>query len=163
MPFPSLNPHRLKPTLVAALVATLSHLPAWAVEPFVLKDIRIEGLQRADAGTVFGSLPFRVGDTYTDDKGAAGLRALFATLGTSRDSDVLGSGVAVELAAAGAPPLPLPVLDGGHLMYYLFEGVTGRPVSELWLERLQRGGLAVMFLMMSLALYNDFARLLGMH
>ncbi len=59
--------------------------------------------------------------------------------------------------------LPLPVLDGGHLMYYLFEGVTGRPVSELWLERLQRGGLAVMFLMMSLALYNDFARLLGMH
>jgi regulator of sigma E protease len=59
--------------------------------------------------------------------------------------------------------LPLPVLDGGHLMYYLFEGVTGRPVSELWLERLQRGGVAVMFLMMSLALYNDFARLLGMH
>mgnify|MGYP001013530269 FL=1 len=59
--------------------------------------------------------------------------------------------------------LPLPVLDGGHLMYYLFEGVTGRPVSEVWLERLQRGGVAVMFLMMSLALYNDFARYLGMH
>jgi regulator of sigma E protease len=59
--------------------------------------------------------------------------------------------------------LPLPVLDGGHLMYYLFEGVTGRPVPDVWLERLQRGGVAVMFLMMSLALYNDFARLLGMH
>jgi regulator of sigma E protease len=59
--------------------------------------------------------------------------------------------------------LPLPILDGGHLMYYLFEGVTGRPVSDAWLERLQRGGVAVMFLMMSLALYNDFARLLGMH
>lgn len=59
--------------------------------------------------------------------------------------------------------LPLPVLDGGHLMYYLFEGVTGRPVSERWLERLQRGGVAVMLLMMSLALYNDFARLLGAH
>ena len=59
--------------------------------------------------------------------------------------------------------LPLPMLDGGHLMYYLFEGVTGRPVSDAWLERLQRGGVAVMFLMMSLALYNDFARLLGMH
>lgn len=57
--------------------------------------------------------------------------------------------------------LPLPVLDGGHLMYYLFEGITGRPVSERWLERLQRGGVAVMLLMMSLALYNDFARLLG--
>lgn len=36
--------------------------------------------------------------------------------------------------------LPLPMLDGGHLMYYLFEGVTGRPVSEVWLERLQQAG-----------------------
>lgn len=80
MPFPLLNPHRLKPTLVAALLAaSLVHLPARAVEPFVLKDIRVEGLQRADAGTVFGSLPFRVGETYTDDKGAAALRSLFAT------------------------------------------------------------------------------------
>lgn len=59
--------------------------------------------------------------------------------------------------------LPLPMLDGGHLMYYLFEAITGRPVSELWLERLQRGGLAIMMLMMSLALYNDLARLMGAH
>jgi regulator of sigma E protease len=59
--------------------------------------------------------------------------------------------------------LPLPVLDGGHLMYYLFEGLTGRPVSDLWLERLQRGGMGIMLLMMSLALYNDFARLFGLH
>lgn len=59
--------------------------------------------------------------------------------------------------------LPLPVLDGGHLMYYLFEGLTGRPISEVWLERLQRGGVAIMLMMMSLALYNDLARLLGSH
>ena len=58
--------------------------------------------------------------------------------------------------------LPLPILDGGHLMYYLFEGVTGKPVSELWLDRLQRGGVAIMLMMMSLALYNDVARLLGL-
>ena len=58
--------------------------------------------------------------------------------------------------------LPLPVLDGGHLMYYLFEGLTGRPVSDLWLDRLQRGGVAIMLMMMSLALYNDVARLLGL-
>jgi regulator of sigma E protease len=58
--------------------------------------------------------------------------------------------------------LPLPMLDGGHLMYYLFEAVTGRPVSELWLDRLQRGGVAVMLMMMSLALYNDVVRLLGL-
>lgn len=59
--------------------------------------------------------------------------------------------------------LPLPMLDGGHLMYYLFEAVTGRPVSPAWLDRLQRGGLVVVVLMMSLALYNDVARLLGLH
>lgn len=59
--------------------------------------------------------------------------------------------------------LPLPVLDGGHLMYYLFEGVTGHPVPEQWLERLQRGGVAIMLVMMSLALYNDLARLIGVH
>lgn len=59
--------------------------------------------------------------------------------------------------------LPLPMLDGGHLMYYLFEAVTGRPVSELWLDRLQRGGVAIMLMMMSLALYNDVARILGLH
>ncbi len=58
--------------------------------------------------------------------------------------------------------LPLPMLDGGHLMYHLFEGVTGRPVSDVWLDRLQRGGLAIMLAMMSLALYNDVARLLGL-
>jgi regulator of sigma E protease len=59
--------------------------------------------------------------------------------------------------------LPLPMLDGGHLLYYLFEGVTGRPVSGLWLARLQRGGVAILMLMMSVALYNDVARLLGAH
>lgn len=59
--------------------------------------------------------------------------------------------------------LPLPMLDGGHLMYYLFEGLTGRPVSELWLKWLQRGGAFIMLLLMSLALSNDVARLLGLH
>ena len=59
--------------------------------------------------------------------------------------------------------LPLPMLDGGHLMYYIFEGVTGRPVSELWLGRLQRGGIVVLLMMMSVALFNDVARLLGLN
>jgi len=59
--------------------------------------------------------------------------------------------------------LPLPMLDGGHLMYYLFEGLTGRPVSELWLNRLQRGGIAILLALMSVALFNDVARLLGLH
>jgi regulator of sigma E protease len=59
--------------------------------------------------------------------------------------------------------LPLPMLDGGHLMYYLFEAATGRPVSELWLDRLQRGGIAILLALMSVALFNDVARLLGLH
>jgi regulator of sigma E protease len=59
--------------------------------------------------------------------------------------------------------LPLPMLDGGHLMYYIFEGATGRPVSDLWLARLQRGGVAVLLTMMSVALFNDVARLLGLN
>jgi regulator of sigma E protease len=59
--------------------------------------------------------------------------------------------------------LPLPMLDGGHLMYYIFEGVTGRPVSDLWLARLQRGGIVVLLMLMSIALFNDVTRLLGLH
>jgi len=57
--------------------------------------------------------------------------------------------------------LPLPVLDGGHLLYYLIEGVTGRPIPEQWLERLQRAGMAVLLALMSVAVFNDIARLLG--
>ncbi|PPE68916.1 outer membrane protein assembly factor BamA [Caldimonas thermodepolymerans] len=69
-----------KPSLIAAAVVAALHAGwAWAVEPFTLRDIRVEGLQRTEPGTVFGSLPFRIGDTYNDEKGAAALRALFAT------------------------------------------------------------------------------------
>jgi regulator of sigma E protease len=57
--------------------------------------------------------------------------------------------------------LPLPVLDGGHLMYYLWEAITGKSVSDAWMERLQRGGIAVLLVMMSIALFNDVTRLFG--
>jgi outer membrane protein insertion porin family len=56
---------------------------AWAA-PFVVRDIRIEGLQRVEPGTVFASLPVRIGDTYTDDSGSASIRALFS-LGLFKD------------------------------------------------------------------------------
>jgi regulator of sigma E protease len=59
--------------------------------------------------------------------------------------------------------LPLPMLDGGHLMYYLFEGLSGRPVSEWWQRQLQRAGALILMLMMFLALSNDVARLTGLH
>lgn len=77
---PSLRLRSIRPSVLSlALAAALQSVPAWAVEPFTLKDIRVEGLQRTDAGTVFAALPFRVGDVYNDEKGAAALRALFAT------------------------------------------------------------------------------------
>lgn len=57
--------------------------------------------------------------------------------------------------------MPLPVLDGGHLMYYLWEGLTGKSVSDAWMERLQRGGVVLLLIMMSIALFNDVTRLFG--
>lgn len=69
--------------VVAALCLCLISL-AHAVDPFVLKDIRVEGLQRVEAGTVFATLPLRAGDTFNDDKGAAAIRTLFA-LGLFKD------------------------------------------------------------------------------
>lgn len=55
--------------------------------------------------------------------------------------------------------LPVPVLDGGHLMYYLWEAVTGKSVPERWMERFQQGGMAVLMVLMSIALVNDITRL----
>jgi regulator of sigma E protease len=55
--------------------------------------------------------------------------------------------------------LPLPVLDGGHLMYYLWEWVTGESLSDVWQERLQRVGIAVLAVMMFISLFNDINRL----
>ena len=87
---------RLAPVSIA-LALVLHAGSALAVEPFVLKDIRVEGLQRSDAGTVFAALPFRIGDTYTDEKAAAALRALFAT-GLFKDVRIdIDNGVAVVI------------------------------------------------------------------
>jgi regulator of sigma E protease len=58
--------------------------------------------------------------------------------------------------------LPLPMLDGGHLMYYLWELLTGRAVSEAWLDKLQRAGFVFLILLTVLALYNDLVRVLGL-
>jgi outer membrane protein insertion porin family len=73
------NKHlRLRDVAWSALLSTLlSAVPAWAVDPFKVRDIRVEGLQRVEPGTVFASLPFRTGDTYSDDLGATAIRSLF--------------------------------------------------------------------------------------
>ena len=78
-------PHQFRLQPLCVLIATaFSSVSAWAIEPFKLKDIRVEGLQRIESGTVFASLPFRVGDMYNDESGSAAIRALFA-LGLFKD------------------------------------------------------------------------------
>ncbi|QIL72516.1 outer membrane protein assembly factor BamA [Diaphorobacter sp. HDW4B] len=83
--------NRLGMRTATAIAAMVFAAQAWALDPFSVQDIRVEGLQRVEAGTVFASLPLRVGDQYTDEKGAAAIRALFA-LGLFKD---------VRLEAAG--------------------------------------------------------------
>ena len=57
--------------------------------------------------------------------------------------------------------LPIPLLDGGHLVYYIIEFFTGKPVSDSVQMTGQQIGIVLLFGLMGLALYNDFVRLLG--
>jgi outer membrane protein insertion porin family len=83
-------------SLIVLIAGAVAAAAAWAVEPFTVRDIRVEGLQRVEPGTIFASLPFRVGDMYNDDRGSAAIRALF-DLGLFKDVriDVNGDVVVV--------------------------------------------------------------------
>lgn len=61
------------------LLAGVMHLNAYATEPFVITDIRVEGLQRTEPGTVFNYLPMQVGDVMSDEKAAQAIKSLYAT------------------------------------------------------------------------------------
>ena len=73
MPFTLSSIRRI---LFAAVLGLLAQ-SVMALTPFAVEDIRVEGLQRVEAGTIFASLPVRIGDTYTDEKAAASIKALF--------------------------------------------------------------------------------------
>ncbi|MEX3611590.1 MAG: outer membrane protein assembly factor BamA [Burkholderia sp.] len=73
------KPHRFVPKTVAAAALAVHGLAAHATSPFIVKDIKIEGLQRVEAGSVFAYLPIKQGDTFTDDKASEAIRALYAT------------------------------------------------------------------------------------
>ncbi|ROZ76969.1 outer membrane protein assembly factor BamA [Ramlibacter sp. WS9] len=75
---------RFRLRTVSAMVAMAFVANAWAVDPFTVRDIRVEGLQRVEPGTIFASLPFRIGEQYNDEKGSAAIRALFG-LGLFKD------------------------------------------------------------------------------
>ena len=79
----TINRFRLR-SVAAVIASALAATAAWAVEPFTVRDIRVEGLQRVEPGTIFASMPLRVGDTYSDERGSAAIRALF-DLGLFKD------------------------------------------------------------------------------
>ncbi len=138
-------PVSLRPLVIALLGTCLGALPAWAVEPFTLRDIRVEGLQRIEPGTVFASLPVRVGETYTDDKGVAAIRALFA-LGLFKDvrletqGDVLVVVVEERPTVAGLEFIGLKEFDKDVLVKALREvGLAeGRPYDKALADKAEQ-------------------------
>src|SRR5262245_55470654 len=88
MTFPACSDRRVRASVrrrgfrvrASALVAALfSPLLAVAAEPFVVRDIRVEGVQRTEAGTIFSYLPIKVGERVDDERIAAAVKALYAT------------------------------------------------------------------------------------
>ncbi|WP_263771478.1 outer membrane protein assembly factor BamA [Propionivibrio soli] len=94
----------MKKNFIAGLLAALFVSSASAFEPFVIKDIRIDGIQRTEAGTVFSYLPIKVGDTMTDEKAAQAIKALFAT-GFFKDVRVEIEGDVVVVAIEERPAI----------------------------------------------------------
>lgn len=64
---------------LVALVSFFYAFSSWASDPFIVKDIRVEGIQRTEAGTVFSYLPVKVGDTLDEEKATEAIKALYAT------------------------------------------------------------------------------------
>jgi len=135
----------LRPLALGLLGSLALVLPAWAVDPFTVRDIRVEGLQRIEPGTVFASMPVRVGETYTDDKGAAAIRALFA-LGLFKDvrletqGDVLVVIVEERPTVAGLEFIGLKEFDKDVLLKALKEvGLSeGRPYDKALADKAEQ-------------------------
>ncbi len=144
---------------IAALLLLLHALPATAIEPFVIKDIRIEGIQRTEAGTIFTYLPVKVGDTMTEEKAAQAIRALFATgffrdVTLERDGDVLVVNVqerpsVAQIDFTGAKEFNKEQLVAGLRQIGLAEGrifdrgLLDKAEQELKRQYLSRGYYAV--------------------
>ena len=69
----------LKPRLIPAIIFAIFSQHALALEPFVVKDIRVEGLQRTEPGTIFNYLPVAVGDVMSDEKATQAIKSLYGT------------------------------------------------------------------------------------
>jgi outer membrane protein insertion porin family len=97
--------------VIAAAVFALCSGHALAMEPFEVKDIRVEGIQRTEAGTVFTYLPVKVGETYTDEKGSAAIKALYAT-GLFKDIRIEVEGNVLVVAVEERPSIASVAFTG---------------------------------------------------
>ena len=95
--------------LVAALLAV--SMPASAFDPFVITDIRVEGIQRTEAGTVFNYLPVRVGDRLTEAGASASIKALYAT-GFFRDVRIEADGSVMVVVVDERPAIAQVNFEG---------------------------------------------------
>ncbi len=105
--------YRFVPKTVAAALFVAHGIVAHATVPFVVKDIRLEGLQRVEPGTVFAYLPIKQGDTFTDDKGSEAIRALYAT-GFFSDVKVLAQNDVVVVNVQERPAIGSVDFAGIH-------------------------------------------------
>jgi len=128
-----------------AVVASLYTNSAWAIDPFKVRDIRVEGLQRVEAGTIFASLPVRVGDSYDDDKAAAAIQSIFA-LGLFKDVRIEVSGDVLVVIVEERPTVAEVQFSGNKefdkdaLRVALRDvGLTdGRPFDRAMLDRAEQ-------------------------
>ena len=107
------KPHRFVPKTVVAAAIAAHGLVAHATTPFVVKDIRIEGLQRVEPGTVFSYLPIKQGDTFTDEKASEAIRALYAT-GFFNDVKIATEGDVVVVQVLERPAIGTIDFSGLH-------------------------------------------------
>lgn len=128
---------------VAALAA--QGLLAHAATPFVVKDIRIEGLQRIEPGTVFAYLPIKRGDAFTDDKASEAIRALYDT-GLFSDVRIATEGDVVIVTVAERPVIASIDYSGLHefekdALNKALKGVNlsqGRPLDKSLVDRAEQ-------------------------
>ncbi|MGE5089366.1 MAG: outer membrane protein assembly factor BamA [Candidatus Levyibacteriota bacterium] len=111
MTFPACSDHRRRhragpslPALLVGVILSALSVASWAVEPFVVRDIRVEGVQRTEPGTVFNYLPIKVGDRVTDQKISDAVKALYAT-GFFRDVRLEAQGDVLIVAVEERPTI----------------------------------------------------------
>jgi len=107
------KPHRFVPKTAVAAALAATGMAAHATTPFVVQDIRIDGLQRIEPGSVFAYLPIKQGDTFTDDKASEAIRALYAT-GFFNDVQIATQGDVVVVQVQERPAISQIDFAGLH-------------------------------------------------